>query len=517
VHGGRVQAHSDGQGASFIPFAAFASGETVTVRTAMNIAGANGGTYHFTVAMPAVLNLSGQRLTATRVRGDVEHFRSRPDLAPAAIRIFRNSRRAARGDLFLGAQSSPVQDGPEIRDSRGRLIWYEPVPANDYVSDFRTQKLLGVPVLTWWQGFVRQGVGVGEEVIADNKYHALAVLSGGNGIHPDLHEFRISRRGTALMTAFNPIWWNERSVGGPARAIVRDAVVQEIDIATGLVMYQWDALDHIPLSASYKPRFKNIHHPWDFFHVNSVQDLGDGNLFVSARNTWAAYKLDHRTGKVLWTLGGKRSSFKMGRGAGFAFQHDAELQPHNVVSMFDDGAGPPIIHKQSRVLGLRLNFARKTASVAFSFTHTPLILSYFEGGTQRLPNGDYFAGWGSDPHFTEFSRGGQLVFDARFVADSFHDRAYRLRWSATPDTSPSVAASRRGRRTTVYASWNGATGVRSWRVLAGPSPTSLRSVRSARWRGFETAISISAASWVAVVALDGHGHPISAPSAAVRG
>jgi Arylsulfotransferase (ASST) len=517
AHNGRIVPDSDNHGASFYPNSPFDGGETVTVSTAMDIIGGSNGTYSFTVADPSTRSPFGARVTASRVPGDIERFRSRPDLAPAAIRITANSSHTASGDLFLEPQSSPVQDGPEIRNWRGTLLWYKVMPKNEYVSDFRPQTLDGHTVLTWWQGFVNNGVGAGEDVIANDKYQTIAVLQGADGTHPDLHEFQISRRGTALVTSYYPIWWNESAAGGPSRATLDDSIVQEIDIPTGNVLFEWNAADHVPVSDSYQKPFQNVHHPWDFFHVNSIQELPDGNLVIGSRNTWAAYKINRHTGAIMWRLGGKHSSFSMGSGAGFAYEHDVRLLPHYLVTMFDDGAGPPVIHRQSRLLGLRLDFKHMRASLVFSDDHSPSIVSYFEGSTQALSNGDYFAGWGSDPHFSEFNSRGQLIFDAHFVASAFHNRAYRFRWNATPNTLPAVAASTSGHTTTVWASWNGATGVGGWRVLAGSSPSGLRTVKTTGSSGFETAISIGAASYVAVVALDSRGHPISQQSTVIRG
>ncbi len=517
VHAGKMVPHSDGNGASFFPDAAFQAGEVVTVKTSLNISGASNGTYQFTVAVPGSRDAFHTRVVAGRVSGDVERYHSRPDLAPAAIRITRNSTHTAPGDLFLGAQSSPVQNGPEIRDWRGNLIWYKRMPANQYISDFRPQRLGGKTVLTWWQGYVNTAIGSGEDVIADDRYNTIHVIPGASGLKPDLHEFQITRRNTALVTSYSPIWWDERAAGGPSRAVILDATVQEIDIPTGGVEFQWDALDHVSPGESYKNKWTNINRPWDFFHVNSMQELGDGNLLISGRNTWAAYKVDRHTGGVIWRLGGKASSFRMGSGTGFVFQHDVEMHANNLVSMFDDGAGPPVYHSQSRALGIRLDYTHKTATEVFSWTHNPKILSYFEGNVQGLSRGDYFVGWGSDPHFSEFNSRGQMIFDAHFVASAFHNRAYRFRWNATPATRPATAASTSGRTTTVWASWNGASNVASWRVLAGSSPTHLRSVKTARSSGFETAISIGAAGYVAVVALDSHGHAISGQSTPIRG
>ncbi|MBV9309502.1 MAG: aryl-sulfate sulfotransferase [Solirubrobacterales bacterium] len=512
VHTGTVLPHSDGAGASFIPDTPFAPRETVTVQTRLNIIGASGGTFSFQIADPASRPLVWPRVTAGRVAGDVDRFNSRPDLAPAAIKIEKNDGRAAPGDFFIAPQAGPLQDGPMIRDGHGRLIWFRRIPKNQYASDFRAQRLDGKPVLTWWQGYVANGVGVGKDVILDNHYRTKAIVQAGNGLSVDLHEFLLTGRRTALVTAVYPVWWKVHG----ARRVMLNSIVQEIDIATGLVEFEWASLDHIPESYTYQHPTKNRRKEFDYFHVNSIQDLGP-YLFISSRNTWAAYMIDKATGQITWALGGKHSSFRMGPHTHFAYQHDVRLRSPTLVTMFDDGAGPPQVHKESRLLGLRLNVKRMRARTAFIFKHSPSILSNFEGDAQRLSNGDFFVGWGQDPHFTEFNGRGQTVFDAQYVAGVWQYRAYRMRWSATPFTRPSIAASRTGRSTTVFASWNGATTVAFWRVLAGRSRKRLSPITAVRPRGFETTISIRARRFVAVVALDGRRRPLSRMSRTVRG
>ena len=92
--------------------------------------------------------------------------------------------------------------------------------------------------------------------------------------------------------------------------------------------------------------------PYDFFHVNSIQLLPNGNLLVSARHTWTVYEINKKAGAIVWGLGGKRSSFGFGPGANFEWQHDAHLQPDGTLTLFDNGAGPGRQHeRQSRALG----------------------------------------------------------------------------------------------------------------------------------------------------------------------
>jgi hypothetical protein len=523
VHTGTVEADSDGDGGSFIPATPFAPGETVTVNTYLNLEGTRNGTYQFQIATPAGTIPPAKRPAAPRVRGDVWLFRSRPDLAPAAVRITKRDP-AATGDIFLAPQIGPIQQGPELIGPNGGLIWFNPVPQNDAATDFREQFYRGQPVLTWWQGNEAAGVGSGEDMIVNSSYQVVQVVSAGNGLTADLHEFQLTPRGTALITAAFPVVVNASSVSGSTQEIVLDSVVQEIDVATGLVVFQWDSLDHVPLTASYtglptKAHTANgISDPYDYFHVNSIAPDKDGNLLISARNTWAVYKVNRQTGAIMWTLGGKSSSFRLGPGASFAFQHDAQAQAFGdqFLTLFDDGAGPPYVHSQSRALKLELNLKHMTADVVSQRVHSPPLLSSYEGDDEQLPDNDDFVGWGQQPYFSEYNPRGALVFDGRFVDENLSYRAYRFHWNGTPATPPAVATARHGRKMTVYASWNGATGVVAWRVFGGSSAATLTPVATARSSGFETAISARARAYVSVQALGARRRPIGSRSAVVQ-
>ncbi len=520
AHPGQLEADSDGGGASFLPAQPFVPGETVTVTTSLDVIGGQQGAFQFHVATPAGPVPVTGTIHTPRVRGGVWRFRSRPDLAPPAVAITRGAG-GGGGDIFLTPQYGPVQNGPEILDSHGQLIWFNRVPRGNIAADLQVQSYRGQPVLTWWQGYSAAGMGIGEDVIADTAYRQIAVVHAANGLSADLHEFQITPSGTALVTAYFPVIWNASAVHGSTHEIVFDSVVQEIDIPTGLVLFQWDSLDHVPLTQSYQPlplegRKVGFQNPYDYFHVNSVQLDGDGSLLVSARNTWAVYKVDHRTGAIVWQLGGKHSSFRMLGAAGFAFQHDVRSQSSGdrFLTVFDDGAGLPAIHKQSRALELILDLKHHTARVFKQWDHSPELLSLFEGNVQQLANHDEFVGWGENPYFTEFDQRGRIVLDGRFVSNTASYRAFRFAWSATPATPPAVVATTDGNHSTIYVSWDGATGVSSWRVLEGPTATGLRPVVTVRKTSFETVISVPRAHYLRVIPLDSQGHEL-APSASL--
>jgi hypothetical protein len=482
AHTGHIAADADDQGGSFIPDTPFVPGETVTVSTGLNVLGGVNGTFRFGIVHPAGPSSPRQSPIVAAGANGVRHFVSRPDLVPARLTFIRRAAPAAFGDIFVAPEFGPVQNGPMLLDPAGNLIWFYPLPAKMFAADFRVQQLWGQSVLTWWQGYFTGVSHVGEDVIFDQHYQPIATVSAGNGLQADLHEFLVTPEGQAWIVAVSPV------VLPGFRGTVLDSVVQEIDIKTGLVMFEWHALDHVPFSESF---FRPSKSGYDPYHLNSIAIDRDGNPIVSVRNTWAAYKIDLRTGAVIWTLGSSRSSFKMGAGTRTAFQHDLVVLPDGSFLMFDDGGAPPAVHSQSRVVRIAIDTKHMTARLVKQYVHTPPLLTAFEGGVQPLPGGELFVGWGQQPYLTEFNAARRIDFDARFNVPTSSYRAYRFPWHGYPLTPPDIAVATGAKgTTTVYASWNGATDVSSWRVLAGSSGTSLRSVATAPKIGFETTVSM---------------------------
>ena len=409
------------------------------------------------------------------------------------------------GDIFL-APLHTRQTGPMILDSRGRLVWFRRLKA-DWTTDLQVQRYLGKPVLTWWQG---PAYGSGVDVIMDSSYRRVAALHAANNDVTDLHEFQITPQGTALISAWTLTRANLTSVGGPADGLVLDSIIQELDIKTGRLLWQWDAAKHVPVSASPSGVY-------DFFHLNSIQQLPDGNLLISARDTWAVYKIDRITGRIIWTLGGKHASFKMGHGTRFEWQHDARLHGHEV-SLFDDAAIPQE-ERQSSAKELRLDMHSMTASLVRKYTHSPPLLAGAGGSTQVLPNGNVFVGFGDQPNFSEYSPAGRQIFSGSLPLGVASYRAYRFHWHGQPLTRPSLAlSSRPDGSVRAYASWNGATELAAWRLLGGKAPDRLAPVgRRTRWTGFETTIKLRRhPAYVRVQALDRSGKVLAtSPAQAV--
>jgi EmrB/QacA subfamily drug resistance transporter len=408
------------------------------------------------------------------------------------------------------------QSGPLILDDNLQPVWFRPVPEKLVASNLSLQTYEGKPALAWWQGLVTNTgqTESGEDVVVDQHYRTVATLKGQDGWKITLHALVISGE-DAWVTANKNIAKNLSSYGGAYNGALIDSAVQEYNLKTGKLLRSWDALDHIPLGDSYATVPTNGF-PWDAYHVNAIDLTGSGTFVVSMRNTWAAYLVDIDTGRIEWTLGGRHSSFSFGPGADFQWQHDVALAPDSTVTMFDDhccqltGGGTSVpATGPSRGLVLKLDPAAHTATLLRQYTSSDESESEYMGDTQQLANGNAFVGWGSEPYLSEYSASGKLLLEGSFPGSDLSYRSMVEQWVGLPLSPPAGAARQKNGRATVYASWNGATQVVSWRVLAGPSASRLATVASAARSGFETAIPMPAsyASYT-VQALDASGRVI---------
>jgi hypothetical protein len=514
AHSGVLRAYSTGTGESFLPSHPFRAGEKVTVHAQ---AGGAAVSTSFTIAHQAPVSQKQFPLNPGDAKA-VQHYSSAPSLTPSTVRITTKAKPgAAPGDLFLAPYQGKGTPGPMIAEQDGSLVWFKPLPAGETATNLQVQQYEGKPVLTWWQGRVLAvGFGQGAIEVYNTSYQHVRTIRAGNGYHADLHEIHLTPDGTAWTDDFDPIKMNLSGVGGKSDGVLTDSIIQQIDIKTGLVMWEWHALGHIPLSESNNPVPK-YSYPWDYVHINSISPGPNGDVLLSSRNTWALYDVDIASGQIRWRLGGKHSSLKLGAGTREYWQHDAEWQPGGLISVFDNGSTPPK-EKQSRGILLKPDTAAHTVSLVKAFTNpSRTLLAASQGNTLSLPGGNWLMGYGGLPNFTEYDSSGHVLLDGTLGKNVQDFRTYLAPWSATAPGRPSLSAKLAGGSATVATSWNGATSVASWRVLAGASSGSLAPVVTAAKAGFETTLKASTAGpYFAVQALDGSGNVLGT-SATVKG
>ena len=476
-------------------------------------------------------------------------FVTEPDLAPVKVEVLKNSLSDKSG-LILTAPYAPGaatgQTGTYITDVDGNPVWFKPVPDTSVTNlGFRVQTYQGKPVLTTWQGtaagspeYQNLPMAAPEPgacfYIYDQSYQVIKTVSAADGWTADLHEFVLTPNGTALFLTFKTVAKDLTPYGGPKDGSVGDYGIQEIDLATGKLVFSWDMLEHVSLKDSYETAASanstdgNV---WDVFHPNSLDVGPSGELLVSLRNMWAGYAVDRTSGDILWQLNGKQQSDETwplitpAKDARFSWQHMLRFRGANQISLFDDACcGTAANGKDekapgtSRGLLLTIDQATRTASVATTMYHDPALSVSSQGAVQELENGDWFVGWGIQPYFSQFGASGNtakapsanLLYDAKLSGDMFSYRAFRYTWVGTPTTAPKIVAQSKEGKTTVYASWNGSTETVAWQVLGGDAPSELGTVVATTPRvGFETSIAVpGSAQYYQVKALDKAGQVI---------
>jgi len=392
------------------------------------------------LAGAAVVALAGAGAAATTAKATT--------LSPPPVTVLTDKGAAKDGDIFISpyGDSSTYANGAEILSPDGKkVVWFHQAPAGEEDSDFRVQTYDGQRVLTFWQGTGLGGLASGEDYIYNSHYKLIATVKAGNGLEADGHEFLITPWNTALILSYKEQTADLTSIGGPADQETIDGLVQEIDIKTGKVLFQWDAAQHVPYSQSEQALPSTASSTWDWFHINAVKVDTDGNLLIDSRDTWTTYKVSPRTGKILWRIGGKDSSFKIETAAGqtlddageiFAWQHDPEPLGHDTYTWFDNDAGGTANTgtnvtselPYSRVVTAKLNFRTHVATLVKSINQPEDESATSQGDAQTAPDGDLTVGWGALPYFSTFSPSGELLFNAGFPAGVNTYRAYRFRW-----------------------------------------------------------------------------------------
>lgn len=525
-HTGALLEHSDDEGVSFVPDEPFVEGEEVTVATQLAVRGSDQGRYRFTVA---VLGDRPELKTPPVYEGEaaptgdpqlalrhVREFASAPGLEPPQVEVTGPEAgtvgpddQRTPGVTVLGVKNGYGQKGPMLVDDAGEPVWFQPLDGVD-ARDVKVQSYRGEPVLTWWEGLVGTGFGYGEAVIVDSRYQEVARVRMGNGYDADLHEVLLTDDGTMLLMAYEPVRMDLSQLGGPRDGQVLDNVVQEVDIATGAVLFEWHGLGQVDLAESYQT-LEEAGDRYDYLHLNSIDVDDDGDLLVSARHTCAVYSIDTETGGVEWRLGGRRSDFATGDDARFLMQHDARRTDDGAITLFDNGGTCGETRREvSRGIALDVDEQEMTATLVREHGHPDGIFSESQASYQQLPGGDVLLGWGSVERWTLMDADGRVLLDAAvpedLVVTSY--RAYRADWKGEPTTPPSAVVD--GDR--VHVSWNGATEVARWRV----SDASGSELAAADRAGFETVVRLPAGDRTGplrVEALDVDGRTLGATTA----
>ncbi|KAJ5037953.1 uncharacterized protein L3040_006829 [Drepanopeziza brunnea f. sp. 'multigermtubi'] len=464
-----------------------------------------------------------------------QHFQS-TDLEPLKPVITQWDEECDNGNLFFTVRGPHVQGfarGPVITDARGELVWMD----NDRFREamnLNVQRYRGEDFLTFWtkhkktrkDGTVKSRKSF---VMLNSSYEvAHRIKPVGKGLKGDSHEFRITPQGTALIVIYKKHKTDCTTIGLGKSCWIQDGWFQEIDIATGELLFEWKATEHIKMTDVFSsPNRKDGHgtskkDAFDFFHMNSVDKTDAGDFIVSARYMHAVLGISGRTGEILWQLGGKNNHFQdLGGALDFSWQHHVTWQGDDTISLFDNHANDVrhsrALHSSGKVI--KLDMARMTAELVREYAHPDHILNISQGSVQVVnETGNVLVGFGNSPTYVEFAADGEVLCQAHFapritfeIVDFGWAKSYRIfkhPWVGRPKTVPDVKV-KRGK---VYVSWNGATEVAGWRLETSGEDGGgeFVAVREVQKSGFESSFMLDKVQkYVRVVALDAQGEALA--------
>ncbi|KAM0814665.1 putative ASST-domain-containing protein [Seiridium cardinale] len=432
-------------------------------------------------------------------------YRSRPDLAPPHLNItVATSSQVEQGYLFIAPYSGKFQgtpqSGPYIVDNSGDLVWSGYGDFGPTTANFQPARWNGQDVLFGYEGTLNplKGHGHGHHKIVDQHYQTIHEVRSAGHYLSDMHEFNVVNEKTVLVGSYTPREIDLSPYGGDENQTwLIEYILQELDIGTGEILFEWHSLDHTSPQESTLPLGSqagsgdNSSTAWDYLHVNSITKGEDGHYLISARSASTLYKLNGTDGSVIWRLGGKSSDFALGPGVEFAFQHHARyfFGVLDTISFFDNSAG---VGSAGKII--TLDFDKWTATLKQGFYPPHPIFAFSQGSTQILPNGNALVNWGSADQITEFNSKGDVLFHAYLESGMRQQytqnyRAFRGNWTGISPETPAVATEQgEDRKTTVWVSWNGDTSTAVWRIWWSTA-LNLKSQDVPR-QGFETRYEI---------------------------
>ena len=314
-----------------------------------------------------------------------------------------------------------------IFDSNGIPVWW--LRATTRPGDAR---LLPSGTLAWARVF-----GLGYGVSSFGAYEergldgSLVRTVSTAGSPTDFHDYEQTPGGGRLLLAYRTRNGVDLSRwGGPRRAAVVDAEIQELD-SVGNLAWSWNSSGRITLQEAQRWLPEIIANPvqladgrklYDIAHVNSVA-ADRGGVIVSMRHTDSVYRIDRATGEIDWKLGGTatpdRLAFVGGSPdapRGFGGQHDARVLPDGTLTLFDNGTG---LTRPPRALRYRIDGAARSATLLENVYDPAAGRSPCCGNARLLRGGNWVVAWGGNPLISEVTPSGRAVMRLRFGGGIF--------------------------------------------------------------------------------------------------
>ena len=310
-----------------------------------------------------------------------------------------------------------------VFDANGVPVWW-----SKQSSIFLQQLPNGNLAWTRWNGTAAEEIALDGSVIT-----TIAAPAPYPGAAFDFHDMVRLDNGNYVIVLNEELPHQDLSVIDPSLSDVAvfDHRLVEVDPATGDIVWEWRASDHLDVLETDPQWYPYVASTpdvslgtplYDIFHWNSVEATPTGFL-LSFRHLDAVYAIDKATGDVEWKLGGVDipgeslaiSGDSRFPGPGFGGQHDARLVPGGTdtvfdVTLYDNGSDVSAPPRTPRAVRYTIDTAAGTATLAEEIFDTAnASVSPFAGSARRLAGGNWMIGFGGTNGFSEVTPTGAVV------------------------------------------------------------------------------------------------------------
>lgn len=291
-----------------------------------------------------------------------------------------------KGFLLLAKRETPGT--AYIVDYKGNLRWYHTLEGTGFkvVHFTKDQTILSI------LGTNDEPTSYGSEILEINlQGDTLTHIKKGEGdLKQVLHHEIIKKSANEIvaLTVEQKII-DLTSIGGKKQDTINGDGIIILD-KKGKQLWKWSVFDDLdPFKDKNLLKTKK-----DWTHANSLSYDADGNFLISFYNNGQIWKINSKTGKVIWKLG-KGGTMKMASDTNFSQAHAAHIDQEGSLLFFDNG----VDIKQSSVFALKVDETSNSVKLDF---HIKLPKDIYNDrmGSAYMINKDLFLVCCSKRHIT---------------------------------------------------------------------------------------------------------------------